>query len=208
VVLCPIPQLLDFRLVTPSGVEITRDAPVVEPNVQYVLDADVAYYRLMLPALAGDPAGSHRGAWQAVVSLRSPDEVLEEIRSMEDRTAAQVLLRRLRELLDKPVPYNLSVHTFSNLRLDAGLAQNSREPGATATLSASLFEYDVPLAAGAKVWATSPAPASQVRPPRSMISATAGTSWIGRWSGPARIGSWCTRRAGPPAGTRSLGRRC
>jgi Common central domain of tyrosinase/von Willebrand factor type A domain len=154
VVLCPIPQLLDFRLVTPSGVEITRDTPVAEPNVQYVVEADVAYYRLMLPALAGDPAGSHRGGWQAVLTLRSPDEVLEEIRRMEDRKAALVLMRRLREFLDTSVPYNLSVHTFSNLRLDAELAQKSREPGGTATLVASLFEYEVPLATGAKVWAT------------------------------------------------------
>lgn len=154
VVLCPVPQLLDFRLVTPSGVDITRDTPAVEPNVQYFVDADVAYYRLMLPALAGDPAGSHRGGWQAVLTLRSPDEVLEEIRKMEDRKAAQVLVGRLREMMGKPVPYNLSVYTFSNLRLDAELVQKSREPGGTATLIASLFEYDVPLATGARVWAT------------------------------------------------------
>jgi hypothetical protein len=63
-------------------------------------------------------------------------------------------VRRLREMLDKTVPYNLSVHTFSNLRLDAELMQKSREPGATATVVASLFEYDVPLAAGAQVWAS------------------------------------------------------
>ena len=48
---------------------------------------------------------------------------------MEDREAAQELMRRLREALQKSVPYNLSVHTFSNLRLDAQLTQTSREPG-------------------------------------------------------------------------------
>jgi hypothetical protein len=152
VALCPIPMALDFRLLTPSGVEITRDTQASEPNVQYVVDADVAYYRLMLPALAGDPAGSHRGGWHAVLTLRALDEVLEEIQRMEDREAALVLLHRLREL-DKSVPYRLSVHTFSNLRLEAELTQNSREPGATAAVVASLFEYDVPLA-DAKVWAT------------------------------------------------------
>jgi hypothetical protein len=154
IVLCPIPQLLDFRLVTPSGVEITRDTPAAEPNVQYVVDTEVAYYRLMLPALAGDPAGSHRGGWQALLNLRSPDEVLEEIRKMKDRKAAEALVQRLRETLDKPVPYSCSVHTFSNLRLDAQLTQKSREPGGTARLTATLFEYDVALAAGAQVWAT------------------------------------------------------
>jgi hypothetical protein len=80
--------------------------------------------------------------------------VLEEIRQMEDRDAAEALVQRLRETLDMPVPYNCSVHTFSNLRLDAQLTQKSREPGGAATLTATLFEYDVPLAAGAQVWAT------------------------------------------------------
>lgn len=154
VALSPLPRALDFRLITPSGVEITRDTPAAEPNVQYVVDADVAYYRLMLPALGADPAGSHRGQWQAVLTLRSPDEVIEEIRAMEDREAAQELMRRLREALQKSVPYNLSVHTFSNLRLDAQLTQTSREPGGTASLLASLFEYDVPLRTAASVWAT------------------------------------------------------
>jgi hypothetical protein len=154
VALSPLPLALDFRLITPSGVEITRDTPATEPNVQYVLDTDVAYYRLMLPALGADPAGSHRGQWKAVLTLRSPDEVIEEIRAMEDQEAAQELMRRLREALQKSVPYNLSVHTFSNLRLDVQLTQTSREPGGTASLLASLFEYDVPLRAGASVWAT------------------------------------------------------
>ena len=73
---------------------------------------------------------------------------------MKDRAAAQVLVRRIRETVDKSVPYNLSVHTFSNLRLDAELSQKSREPGGTAVVLASLVEYDVPLVAEAKVWAT------------------------------------------------------
>src|SRR4029453_14615373 len=72
-------------------------------------------------------------------------------RKMKDRKAAEALVQRLRETLDKPVPYSCSVHTFSNLRLDAQLTQKSREPGGTATLTATLFEYDVPLAAGAQV---------------------------------------------------------
>ena len=154
VALTPLPLTLDFRLITPSGVEITRDTPATEPNVQYVVDDDVAFYRLMLPALAADPAGSHRGQWQAVLTLRPVDEVIKEIRAIEERKAVEELLHRLRETLEKGVPYNLSAYTFSNLRLDVELTQKSREPGGTATLLASLVEYEVLLAPGATVWAT------------------------------------------------------
>jgi hypothetical protein len=47
---------------------------------------------------------------------------------------------------------------LSNLRLDAQLTQTSREPGGTASLLASLFEYDIPLRTGASVWATMSGP--------------------------------------------------
>lgn len=154
VALCPVPHLLDFRLITPSGVEIDAATAAVEPNVSYVVDDEVAYYRLMLPALGGDPTGSHRGTWVAVLALRTIDEVIAEIREMKDRKAAERIIKRLRALGDKPVPYNVSVHTYSNLRLDAHLRQDSREPGGTALLTASVWEYDIPLAPTASVWAT------------------------------------------------------
>lgn len=154
VALCPVPHLLDFRLITPLGVEIDAAAAAVEPNVNYVVDDEVAFYRLMLPALGGDPAGSHRGTWVAVLALRTIDEVIAEIRKMEDCKAAERIIERLRALGAKPVPYNVSVHTYSNLRLDARLRQDSREPGGTALLTAALWEYDVLLAPTASVWAT------------------------------------------------------
>lgn len=152
VALCPVPQLLDFTLTTPSGVVITRDSSAVEPNVSYVVDPDVAYYRLLLPALTAGPAGSHRGSWEATLRLRDPREVLEELEEEGDDRAIQAFLRALREWADQPVPYNLSVHTYSNLRLDAALLQKSFVPGADAAIVASLREYDLPLTAAAKVW--------------------------------------------------------
>ena len=154
VALCAVPQAIDFRLITPSGTEITSATAGVEPNVKYVIDTDVAYYRLMLPALGSDPAGSHRGQWQAVLSLRSPQDVLAEIKKIDDSRAAAALIAELRRAAQKPVPYNLSVHTYSNLRLDTHVKQDSREPGGTASISASLWEYDLPLTRPAKVWAT------------------------------------------------------
>jgi hypothetical protein len=51
----------------------------------------------------------------------------------------------LREFAEKPLPYNLTVHTFSNLRLEATLRQSGFAPGAIVHLTASLREYQAPL---------------------------------------------------------------
>jgi hypothetical protein len=163
VVLCPLPQLLDFTVTTPSGALITRDSAAAEPNVGYVVDADVAYFRLLLPALAADPSGSHRGRWEVSLRLRDPMEVLEELEKGGDERAIQAFLRALREWTGEPVPYSLSVHTYSNLRLDAAVLQKTFAPGADAAITASLREYDQPLTANAKVWA-------EVRLPDGMMS--------------------------------------
>jgi len=51
------------------------------------------------------------------------------------------------------MPYNLSVHAYSNLRLDASARQKSYEPGALLELDASLWEYGMPMTSPAGVWA-------------------------------------------------------
>jgi hypothetical protein len=154
VVLCPLPVALDFRLITPSGQTITPALSGVEPNVRYVIGTDVVYYRLMLPVFPGNPAGSHRGTWKAVLHLRSVDEVVAELRKMrEDQTRFAELLRRLREFAEKAMPFNLTVHSYSNLTLDATSRQDGFAPGAAVHLSANLREYRLPLRTPAQVWA-------------------------------------------------------
>lgn len=154
VALCPIPFALDFQLITPGNDRITMDMSGVEPNVQYHIGADVAYYRLMLPALPSKPGGSHRGMWKAVLGLRRPDEILKDLRNIrEKRIDVQEFIRRLNEFTQKPTPFNLTVHTYSNLRLEATLTQDGYEPGAKIELTASLWEYQVPLKNDATVWA-------------------------------------------------------
>ena len=154
VVLCPLPAALDFQLLTPSGQLITPETVAVEPNVRYVVGPDVVYYRLLLPVFPGNPAGSHRGTWHALLRLRKIDEVLEEIRKhQEDRAVLAELIRRLRQFAERAMPFNLSVHAYSNLTLDATARQDSFAPGAVVHLDASLWEYRVPLRTPAVVWA-------------------------------------------------------
>lgn len=154
VALSPIPFALDFTLVTPGGDVITPAMSGVEPNVTYRVGADIAYYRLMLPALPAAPGGSHRGTWKALLALRKPADVIGIIKSMirKDRVQYAEIIRRLREFAVRPAPYSMTVHAYSNLKLDASLRQDSYAPGANIYLTAKLWEYRVALAT-AHVWA-------------------------------------------------------
>jgi hypothetical protein len=154
VALCPIPFALDFQLITPGGDVITEAMSGVEPNVRYRVGSDVAYYRLMLPALPSKPDSSHRGMWKAVLGLKRPDEILKELRQFrEQRMELAEFIRRVSEFTQKPTPFNLTVHTYSNLRLEATLLQDGFAPGDVVNLTASLWEYQSPLKTDASVWA-------------------------------------------------------
>jgi hypothetical protein len=154
VVLCPVPIALDFRLRTPGGQIITPGMSGVEPNVRYVVGQDVCYYRLMLPALPSNPAGSHRGQWTALLHLKKPADILADLRKMrDDQVTFAEIIRRLREFAQKAMPYNLTVHSYSNLSLDAVLRQDGFAPGDAIHLTATLWEYQLPLRGSANVWA-------------------------------------------------------
>lgn len=71
----------------------------------------------------------------------------------DDRQRQAELIRRLREFGERPTPYNLTVHAYANLTLDATLRQDGFAPGDAAHLTASLWEYQVPLLTEAMVWA-------------------------------------------------------
>ncbi len=158
VLLCPIPIAVDFRLVTPGGQVVTPQVAAAEPNINHTMADDLAFYRLLLPALPSQPAGSHRGTWKALLRLKSPGEIQEDLRNIKDQEKVLDIIRRLREFLRKPVPYTFSVYAYSNLALKASAVQSSFAPGATVSLSAALTEYQVPFQGDATVWATLTAP--------------------------------------------------
>ncbi len=155
VALTPLPFAIDFRLVTPGGQIITPAMSGVEPNVRYRIGMDIAYYRLMLPALPSFAGTSHRGMWKALLSLRPAEEILEMLRELlhKDRPEFREIIKRVQEFARKPLPYNLTVHSYSNLVLEASLRQDGFAPGDAAHLTATLWEYRAPLATAATVWA-------------------------------------------------------
>ena len=144
IALCPLPQLLDFTLVTPAGEIINASGG---PNVEHVVRPQVAFYRVTLPALAADPAGSHAGKWKAILALKSRAEIDKLLNNRE--FAAEFENNAIGESL----PYSLIAHAYSNLQFEARLQQDSLKPGAVVTLDASLKMYDVPLTDDATVWA-------------------------------------------------------
>lgn len=187
VVLCPIPFALNFVLITPGGQVITPAMSGVEPNVRYNVGEDVVYYRLMLPALPSEPGGSHRGTWKAVLGLKRPDEILKtlQIDFREQRTQVVEIVRRLNEFTRKSTPFNLTVHSYSNLRLDATLRQDGFAPGNAVHLTASLWEYQVPLKSDARVWADVTEP-----------NGNRATLMFSRTSAGSYTASWPTSRPG------------
>ena len=181
VVLCPIPLALNFVLITPGGQVITPAMSGVEPNVRYYVGEDVVYYRLMLPALPSEPGGTHRGTWKAVLGLKRPDEIIKnlQINFREQRREVLEFIRRLSEFARKPTPFNLTVHTYSNLRLDATLRQDGYVPGKAVHLTASLWEYQVPLKTDASVWADVTEPDGNKA--TLMFSRTSAGSYTASW---------------------------
>lgn len=143
--LCPLPQVLDFWLETPSG-KLIKPA-TGGPNIKYSTGPQVAFYRVTLPALAADPTGSHAGKWKAILSLKDKADIEKLLSNRAFATAFQ------NSAIRESVPYSLVAHAYSNLQFDASLQQDSLVPGAKVTLLASLKQYDVPFTDHAAVWA-------------------------------------------------------
>jgi len=145
IALCPVPAYLDFTLETPDGTAIKPAG--AGPNVQYIAGQQVLCYRMTLPALPADAAGSHAGTWNAVLAIKDPKDI---DRLLSNRAfAATSVEPRLSNFL----PYSFLVHATSNLKFTAWRVQDALKPGAAVTLYASLSEYDVPLNRPASVWA-------------------------------------------------------
>jgi len=145
IAVCPVPQFLDFSLKTPGGQLIKPSS--VEPNVKHIMGQQVLCYRMVLPALAGNSAGSHVGTWYAIFTLKSEAEVARVMKNKEFSNLP------VSPKVDRFLPYSFIVHATSNIAFSARKLQESFVPGAAVKLFANLTEYDVPLKTPANVWA-------------------------------------------------------
>lgn len=138
IALCPNPSVLDFVLQTPGGHMITPATAGTEPNVRFTVRNTVAFYRLQLPALPGNTAGSHAGRWKAAFRIRQRQATRNAVAKGESWSNLAALRDR------KVLPYSCLVHAYSNLDLTAAVTQTGFAPGADFTIESSLIEYGVP----------------------------------------------------------------
>jgi hypothetical protein len=137
ILLSPAPWAFAFMLETPDGTIIDSTMASGIPGMRYVAADQTHYYRMTLPL--ADKA--REGRWHALLKLDEGNfkEYLTTLRRKQDE-------RQLARAIAHGIPYSLSVHARSNLRLQADVVQGSHVPGATVTLRAQLSEYGVPVA--------------------------------------------------------------
>lgn len=135
----PTPEFIEFAVETPEGDIIDETNSIGSPNITYVPANGIHYYRISLPAIPGKEAGTHSGTWYALLTL--------------GRKQQNYNIEASWRYAKQPVPYNLVVHSYSNLNFDAQLNQKDFEAGAEVILNATLKEYDVPVEKRANVWA-------------------------------------------------------
>ena len=126
-----------FALETPAGDLITPAVAGATPSIDYIAAQGVSFYRGTLPIPIG-VAGARAGKWHAVLSVdeRYYKRYLASLDNYPDW---------YKKVLAHGVRYSLSVQSYSGLRLQAQLLQDSNEPGATLTVRAVLTEYGLPI---------------------------------------------------------------
>lgn len=135
ILLGSFPRNVGFALETPGGDRIDVPRATAEPTVEYVGRPAHRIYRLSLPAL---PAGAHEGRWHVLL-----DDANEPTGREFELEGGDYGI---------PSPYDLVVHAYSALTLQARLGQASVSAGKR-TIRAVVSEFGVPLASRASVWA-------------------------------------------------------
>ncbi|SDJ46880.1 von Willebrand factor type A domain-containing protein [Paraburkholderia steynii] len=161
------PWLIEFALEAPNGDLISPASVTVLTNLHYVQTAGLAYFRLSLPAEPAKASGTRAGLWHVLLKIagRKLDVSSHNAVYASGSSNAQGL------------PYDVVIHTYSNLVFEARATQSSFDPGATISVVATLSEYDVPIDDRAHCWA------EVTRPDGSMFTVTMSETDPGRFSG-------------------------
>jgi hypothetical protein len=134
ILLTEAPFATTLTVIAPDGTTATVGPDATE------LDAPAMKCLRMALPLAGDPA-AHAGMWTAEIGI--------------DRSGLKRYLRQLEERKDLAgiqrtrahgIPYTLTVHAVSDLRMEVTALQNGHEPGSAVDLLARLTEAGIPVA--------------------------------------------------------------
>jgi hypothetical protein len=127
---------INFAIETPAG-DVMTPASAAGLGAAYEVGSNMNFYRFTLPLALG-AAPARAGTWYAILEMPGRKGANEA--AVNDR-------------LGNAVRYSFSVQSFTNLRMNARLSQNSLQPGASVTISATLSEYGIPVAHRATVGA-------------------------------------------------------
>ena len=176
VLLTPFPNIVDFRLRTPTGQLIEPWLAQNNPGMQFAFSDGAAWFRLSVPVQLQQGRFDQSGTWQALLTLGRPrvgpdhqeiDPTILLSRSERridggswsiDRSFAEMSEseRRFRSRADnaasRRLPYSLIVNSYSSLSFSARSTQTDYAPGARVGLSARLTESGVAVG-DATVWA-------------------------------------------------------
>ncbi|MEK6300842.1 MAG: tyrosinase family protein [Acidobacteriota bacterium] len=128
-------NVVDLMVETPAG-DIINPGNAGGLGITYNLGARTRSYKFTLPVAFA--SSNHAGQWHVVLKVNDED------------------WRKLKPSATHNQPgssgpgaagarYSVEVHTFSNLKMNPRIDQNSLEPGAAITLRASLTEYGIPV---------------------------------------------------------------
>ncbi len=158
VAICPVAPLLDLTLEAPDGTVIHAGSG---PNVELQIDGGDEFYRVRLPAIAADGAGTHAGRWTAVLRIGEPRKTNTAValrrkdpgrQKLDWQVLADIDRKALAAVAERgALPYQVFVQSYSNLRMEVEVRQDGYLPGTKLTLFAGLQEYRQPVASGARV---------------------------------------------------------
>ena len=135
-------DVIDLALETPDGTVIDA-AAAGGLGLTHAVGERTRHFRFNLPVAVG--AGQHAGRWHALLAIRKRD-YQKELSRLGDQQGEAIQAFRAHG-----ARYNVSVQTFSNLRMAVGVEQTGFAPGATLSFRATLTEYELPVEQRARV---------------------------------------------------------
>ncbi|QEC69730.1 VWA domain-containing protein [Panacibacter ginsenosidivorans] len=127
--------VVDMFIETPGGLWIDP-VNAAGHGIDFAAGQKTKNYKFNLPVAAA--SGNHAGTWNVVLCVNDDDykKYLSKIRETQKRSQS---------FATHGARYSVVVNTYSNLKMNVSIHQNSLEPGATLTLRAILTEYGLPV---------------------------------------------------------------
>lgn len=135
-------NVVDLALETPDGTIIDAGS-AAGLGLTHAIGERTRHYRYTLPVAVG--GGQHAGQWHALLEV-DKREVQKVLSHLRDQPTASI-----QEFQTHGARYNVSVQTWSNLKMTVGIEQTGFEPGATLSFRATLTEYELPVERRARV---------------------------------------------------------